>query len=530
MVWIIPHKRKSKSKNSMFSKYKDVVQTDFFKLQQRKSTAAKGPKHRPQYRIITRGDYPFYEVAYGDDENIKDNEWRYILNEMEHGKRKRMLTQISFGARKDWFLQHFTQLGQQSSRGSVDPAESDDEESGEDDPAVAASVSRAILKMPPRPALLRPEGTVSKKKHLVFVLGLAAIYLNMTSTEWNVRLGLSLLAFLFALSFYSAPVANLFFKASLNLHGLVMMLFGTDKKWSQKHVSDPETLVKVTGTKRLIFIRHGESEWNLIFNKGIKMLLPRLFKAMIREFFMLLSTNSIFFDSPLNTEGMEQADELCQWLGNDKNSSNNPAISEALTLLKGEGGETVITSSPLRRAIQTTTIGLRGRLKKNEGEQIKVLSCLSEISFNVDTIALADAPGSLPELSSLASWCALASPAFSIPSPELLFDASDNRGQKPVRGNGLQRLEAFCRWSFTRKESTIIAGGHSLWFRYFFKTFLPKNLPHALKVDKIPNSGIVMLTLQMGLDAHGRTLYSIDPASVVEVYGNFDTGKKKKKA
>jgi hypothetical protein len=51
------------------------VQSEYFKLQRRKTSASKDSK-RPPYRIVTKGEYPFYEVAYSEDlELIKQKEW-----------------------------------------------------------------------------------------------------------------------------------------------------------------------------------------------------------------------------------------------------------------------------------------------------------------------------------------------------------------------------------------------------------------------------------------------------------------------
>jgi len=66
--------------------------------------------------------------------------------------------------------------------------------------------------------------------------------------------------------------------------GTANLLLSTDKSWSKSKVPDPDLIDgKATQTKTIIFIRHGESEWNLIFNKGLAKLVPRLF-------------NGIFFD------------------------------------------------------------------------------------------------------------------------------------------------------------------------------------------------------------------------------------------
>jgi hypothetical protein len=531
MGWIYPHKRTSKSKNGLFSKYKDVVQSEYFKLQRCKTSASKESK-RPPFRIVTKGEYPFYEVAYGDElEAFKHKEWTYILKELEE-KKGGDLRRMNPGSRMEWFKNHFGKLADSKVAPQMSMFSDDDSPS-------KAPQSPTPLTPHPQP-FIRSSHTASNSKNThkkggtksmkfgVFVLGAGGVYLNLYTDDWWVRFGLAVFAWLFALSCYSTAVACLFFKLNLNWQGVVRMLCSTDKKWNKKKVPNPDLIKKVKDkrTKRLIFIRHGESEWNLIFNKGVVMLLPRLIKAWIREAFMLFNTNSIFFDSPLNKEGLEQAGALSHWLAKSDQNHDSAAVAEATTLLNGDGEDTVIVSSPLRRAVETTTIGLRRRLKE-KGETIKILSSLSEISFNVDTIALADAPHSLPPLTSLIKFCANdTSMRFSV-VPNKLFDATDHFGQKPVRGNGLTRLMEFSKWCFGRDEGTIIAGGHSLYFRDFFRTFLPPDFQHPLKVSKIPNSGIVMLTLEEG-KYQGQTIYRIVPESIVEIYTPPSTKKTKK--
>jgi hypothetical protein len=41
--------------------------------------------------------------------------------------------------------------------------------------------------------------------------------------------------------------------------------------------------------------------------------------------------------------------------------------------------------------------------------------------------------------------------------PSQLFDASQNHGNKPVFGTGLQRFEAFCEWAFEQPEEVHAA-------------------------------------------------------------------------
>jgi broad specificity phosphatase PhoE len=98
-----------------------------------------------------------------------------------------------------------------------------------------------------------------------------------------------------------------------------------------------------------------------VFNKGFNlMFVPRLLYAILREWSLFLSLDSVFIDSPLNEEGFEQAVKLQEFIanGSTKDSKVNVAtnIASTLEVLRGEGTQTsVIVSSNLRRAISTTT-------------------------------------------------------------------------------------------------------------------------------------------------------------------------------
>eukprot|EP00954_Amorphochlora_amoebiformis_P028099 1390068-Amorphochlora_amoeboformis.AAC.1 len=73
--------------------------------------------------------------------------------------------------------------------------------------------------------------------------------------------------------------------------------------------------------KTVIFIRHGESKWNEIFNDGkaiTRFFKPtffiRLFSGMFWETMDAVSGDSVFLDSPLSMEGVEQAVGLADFL------------------------------------------------------------------------------------------------------------------------------------------------------------------------------------------------------------------------
>lgn len=313
---------------------------------------------------------------------------------------------------------------------------------------------------------------------------------------------------------YSTHAKNFVYKMSLFFYGFVCMLFSKDKGWKKGDVPDPAK-APAGMTKRIIFLRHGESEWNLIFNKGVAKLLPRLISAFIREMVMLVSCNSIFFDSPLNDEGITQAKELSEFLCQE-HSPTTPGFDDIMAL-KGEKGQSVVCSSTLRRAISTAVAVLWEPRLRESKENVLLLSACQEISRNVDTISLAK-PLGVPDLSHTESKLE----GFSATDT---CDPKYNYGNKPVLGTGLTRMQAFAEWAMNRPESTIIVGGHSLWFRFFFQTFLPLDEdPLGAKTKKIHNTGVVAFDL-MG----SRGSYRIIPKSVTVVHLGFDDKVKKGK-
>ena len=137
-----------------------------------------------------------------------------------------------------------------------------------------------------------------------------------------------------------------------------------------------------------------------------------------------------------------------------------------------------------------------------------MLSCLQEISNNVDAVALAP-PGAAPDLPR-------------VPAPLRgpgAFDGAGNLGTKPPRGDGRRRLEAFCAYALAADEGCVVAVGHSLWFRSFFDEFLPSDAAHVARVAKIRNGGVVACDLESRLLPSGVPVFSIPPASVAEIPG-----------
>ena len=310
--------------------------------------------------------------------------------------------------------------------------------------------------------------------------------------------------------------------------------------------------MKTTASKRLLFIRHGESEWNLIFNKGSKALLPfKAIFALFREIrmFLALDAGSVLYDSPLNQEGLEQAQELAQLLRGDAHWADvpDPAArdADAATLRGGAGAPltSVVASSNLRRALQTCVLALQTRIQETPpagAPPVHVLSCLQEVSTNVDTISLAPpnaipplprVPASLQQPDRFDAAHQSARPAPPLPFFLSFFDArrdppNDPRhGNKAVRGHGQQRLDAFAAWAFARPEECVIIAGHSLWFQYFFKEYLPSDVAHDGKKFKVANGGIVACVLEKGT-VNGREVLAVRPESIATVHKGFDLKKK----
>merc|ERR1711871_1713740 len=103
---------------------------------------------------------------------------------------------------------------------------------------------------------------------------------------------------------------------------------------------------------------------------------------------MMISADSVFLDSPLTPTGIRQGQVLYNEL--ERTPVTDSAEDEYKRVLRGERGTSVIVASNLRRAMSTAAIALQGRMKRT-GERIKILTCLQEVSRNVDTLALAKA-------------------------------------------------------------------------------------------------------------------------------------------
>ena len=162
-----------------------------------------------------------------------------------------------------------------------------------------------------------------------------------------------------------------------------------DKAFSLKDVKDAvHTDLKDPKlvTKTIVFIRHGESCWNEMFNRGFGPgFLFRVARGLLLELHRMTLGDSLFVDSPLGDRGEKEALDVCRYLRSQsaqEGSRSLPpqsALARSLSLARelqcGESEGTRIVTSNLRRSMNTVALALQDRLERT-GEKVEVLSCL----------------------------------------------------------------------------------------------------------------------------------------------------------
>eukprot|EP00929_Paragymnodinium_shiwhaense_P008479 TRINITY_DN112435_c0_g1_i1.p1 TRINITY_DN112435_c0_g1~~TRINITY_DN112435_c0_g1_i1.p1 ORF type:complete len:439 (-),score=129.33 TRINITY_DN112435_c0_g1_i1:80-1396(-) len=329
------------------------------------------------------------------------------------------------------------------------------------------------------------------------------------------------------------PLVALFCHAKLFLwlKGIFFFVLSSEKKGMSKAEDTANLVSAIKGadaleSKIIIFVRHGESDWNQIFNKSKLLLLPRLILGLFTELTMLPSaSNSVFIDSQLSEEGIDQARELRRFVDTcDPGEAEADDLREVLKALRGElPGQSVLVTSNLRRAVSTGLIGFYGRLRRTR-EKIIGLSQLQEMTRNVDTMALAQ-KGCLPETSRLKQVLGKEFEASNCLDPRQMG------GNKAIGRRAKASMDDFLQWCFNRPESYIIVGGsHSLWVKNFLKVYLPKASKHHGKDQKMKNCAVVAMKLEKGVWKYKplKTGYRVDPTSITELHLGFEKVPSKK--
>lgn len=326
-------------------------------------------------------------------------------------------------------------------------------------------------------------------------------------------------------------------KGRLSIWAFCYFFLSSDKKTQKPNDAPCDATAPSCKRMKVVFIRHGESEWNAVFNEGSKLTLPvRLAVALFHEALMFFEQDSMLIDSPLSEVGVQQAWDLMTFLAsqparaleNDRASLpvKDLEVAELVAIIRGDAGESILVSSILRRAISTGLIAVSPRLLKTSAlkDKVQLMTTLQEISRNVDTLALTPAR-MLPQI-----------PAGEAKTKHMgdivshfyrtRLDRRNNNGNKTVYQQAIDRQLAFVKWLLEQKTDCVIVFGHSLWFQEFFKSFLPKASKHQAKTSKICNGGCVAFDFYKD----SRNVHRIPPESVKVVYGGFAVkGKKKDK-
>eukprot|EP00316_Scyphosphaera_apsteinii_P015590 CAMPEP_0119322334 /NCGR_PEP_ID=MMETSP1333-20130426/57876_1 /TAXON_ID=418940 /ORGANISM="Scyphosphaera apsteinii, Strain RCC1455" /LENGTH=394 /DNA_ID=CAMNT_0007329533 /DNA_START=10 /DNA_END=1195 /DNA_ORIENTATION=+ len=298
-------------------------------------------------------------------------------------------------------------------------------------------------------------------------------------------------------------------KGLLVLWSAVYLVFSKDKvtKRQINRTADPDDIKdQIHRQVRVIFVRHGESMWNLVFNRGFgPSFIVRFAQVVLYELYVVPLNDSAFMDSPLSQHGIRQCAQLQDFLRKPWTDPDPASRADFEAIVRGEG-HSLLVSSQLRRAVSTLAIAISDRLARTN-ESIVLHSACQEISRNFDTQSLAPTH-TAPRVSGTAELEA-----------SLTFEPSFNEGNKGLSLTGHKRLHKFAQWVCKQDFQTVIVAGHSLWFRTFFQVYLPKSFDHVCKRHKIVNCGVVGFTLQSGTSAEGDDRHRIDPDSLRVIMG-----------
>jgi len=330
-------------------------------------------------------------------------------------------------------------------------------------------------------------------------------------------------------------------KARFALWALFYFFLSADKKTTKP--TDAPFDFKAPGCKRvkIVFIRHGESEWNYIFNKGPVLVRPfRLAVALVKEALMFFRQDSLFIDSPLSSTGIQQAWDLLTFLasqplgcleeGDHLRPIEQLEDADIVSIMRNDAGSSVMASSILRRAISTGLISLSPRLlKTSHDDKMVLMTSLQEMGRNIDTLTLTP-KGELPVVPAVEAGLKNMGDLMSDFYGSRL-DIVNHTGNKSLKQKTIKRQEEFVRWAFKQKADCLIVCGHSGWFRDFFKSYLPKASVHICKKSKIVNCGVVAFDFYRSELRGGREpVLRICEKSIREVYGGFELKGKSKKA
>ena len=322
---------------------------------------------------------------------------------------------------------------------------------------------------------------------------------------------------LFALNALIVVLATLSTKAASRVIGMqikwatavVYMINSKDKVKTKSIACASKTKLDAPKLKKktLVFVRHGESVWNEVFNRGKGPgFVYRLLASFFRELYQLTFGDSLMIDSPLSGIGEPQGKDLAVFMQQRKLGSvmyNLKRAEEIFHKIKSGDRDCKLIASNLRRSMATAAIGFSARISRTR-EKIQIVPYLQEITRNVDAVSMAG-KGEVQ---------AILGGSLSSVDTEALFDPRINTGSKPVSLTGSKRIDLFSQWVYHQKEDIIVAAGHSLYFKFFLITFLPKSFDHICKKKKMRNSAVIAFDIVQ--DSEGSVM--ILPDTLTTLY------------
>eukprot|EP01056_Protomagalhaensia_sp_Gyna25_P001245 Protomagalhaensia_sp_Gyna_25__1244@NODE_1620_length_1682_cov_536_738284_g1325_i0_p1_GENE_NODE_1620_length_1682_cov_536_738284_g1325_i0NODE_1620_length_1682_cov_536_738284_g1325_i0_p1_ORF_typecomplete_len335_score47_38His_Phos_1/PF00300_22/1_4e10_NODE_1620_length_1682_cov_536_738284_g1325_i0701074 len=294
---------------------------------------------------------------------------------------------------------------------------------------------------------------------------------------------------------------------------------------------------KVERQWRIVFIRHGESMWNMAFNKGVNWrTILRILTVSFWELTLIGDLDSAVFDSPLSSTGVTQAAELQGWFtvegqaaqtqnlvvqpaplpsveSQENVQQDNHSFAQFIDriLQRPAGTKIGFVASNLRRAI--STLGLAINQFMLPEDTVLVTSNLQEVTLNPDGIALA-----LRGSHCLPSVFEMETLPWNIRwFYENKIDWQGNDGNVKLSAKLFDRhvaLIEFLEKAATRHGITdFVVCGHSLWLRTFLRHFIPPGVDHPGKHRKISNCGILIFDL-LKEKRNGQAFYRVTPQSI----------------
>lgn len=285
-----------------------------------------------------------------------------------------------------------------------------------------------------------------------------------------------------------------------------------------------------TRVKKVVFIRHGDSQWSSIFDRPYNLsFLGRLVLELLREAMLWVQWDSVFLDTPLSNRGIDQAWALLKLIAEsdgddhlDADDANRRKVKELnrnqlISIIRGDVGKSVVVSSTLRRAVSTAVMCLITRLSRGN-DKVKVMTMLQDCGRSMDTVSITLAnqlprpPLSEASRRDSGDVVALAYKRY--------LCGSENTGNKGLTYEAPQRQHDFCEWVFKQTEDTIIVIGHGLWFRQFFEAHLPAGCTHNAGRRRLRHCAVVAFDLYDVKRASEVSHYRVHADSIMQVFNN----------